>query len=123
MLSPPSNWAPGRGACRRLLAGLDIYRQRAYNDLVSFEWDARKADANLRKHGVDFADAALALEDDHAITVPDPASGSEERSITLGMDPIGRVLVVVYTWRSETVRLISARKATRREVRQYGEWR
>ncbi len=100
-----------------------MYRQRAYNGIVSFEWDARKADANLRKHGVDFADAALALEDEHAITVPDAASASEERFITLGMDPLGRVLVVVYTWRSETIRLISARKATRREARQYGEWR
>ena len=98
-------------------------RQRAYNDLVSFEWDPRKADANLRKHGVDFADAALALEDDHAITIPDSASGSEERFMTLGMDPLGRVLVVVYTWRSEKIRLISARKATRRELRQYGDWR
>lgn len=98
-------------------------RHRAYIHRVSFEWDPRKADANLRKHGVDFADAALALEDEHAITIPDAASASEERLITLGMDPLGRVLVVVYTWRSETIRIISARKATRRETRQYGEWR
>jgi uncharacterized DUF497 family protein len=98
-------------------------RQRAYSNPVSFEWDPRKADANLRKHGVDFADASLALEDEHAITIPDPASALEERFVTVGMDPLGRVLVVVYTWRSETIRLISARKATRREARQYGEWR
>jgi uncharacterized DUF497 family protein len=78
---------------------------------------------NLRKHGVDFADVALALEDDDAITVADEASTSEERFITLGMDPLGRVLVVVYTWRADTVRLISARKATCREQRQYEETR
>lgn len=88
---------------------------------MSFEWDPKKAEANLRKHGVDFADAALALEDEHAIMIPDVASASEGRCITMGMDPLGRVLVVVYTWRSEKIRLISARKATRREVRQYGE--
>ena len=98
-------------------------RQRAYTDCVSFEWDRRKAEANLRKHGVDFADAAQVLEDVHAITIPDAASASEERFLTLGMDPLGRVLVVVYTWRSEKIRLISARKATSREARQYGEWR
>lgn len=100
-----------------------MYRQCAYHDLVSFEWDPKKAEANLRKHGVDFADAALALEDERAITIPDAASASEGRFITLGMDPLGRVLVVVYTWRSEKIRLISARTATRREARQYGEWR
>ena len=66
-----------------------MYRQRAYHGLVSFEWDAEKAEANLRKHGVDFADAALALEDDHAITIPDLATTSEERFITLAMDPLG----------------------------------
>ena len=100
-----------------------MYRQRAYTDPVRFEWDPKKAEANLGKHGVDFADAALALEDEHAITIPDAASASEERFLTLGMDPLGRVLVVVYTWRSEKIRLISARKATRRDARQYGEWR
>ena len=90
---------------------------------MSFEWDSEKAEANFRKHGVDFADAALALEDNHAITLSDVVSTAEERFITLAMDPFGRVLVVVYTWRADTIRLISARKATRREVRQYGELR
>jgi uncharacterized DUF497 family protein len=109
--------------CKPLLAGLGMCRRRAYIDTVNFEWDPRKADANLRKLNVDFADAANALEDEHAITIPDPASALEERFVTVGMDPLGRVLVVVYTWRSETIRLISARTATRREARQYGEWR
>jgi uncharacterized DUF497 family protein len=82
---------------------------------MSYEWDSAKAQANLRRHGFDFADAALVLEDDHAITAADEASTSEERCTTLGMDSLGRVLVVVYTWRADNVRLISARKATRRE--------
>lgn len=83
-----------------------------------YEWDEFKARANERKHGVDFADAALVLEDDRALTVRDDAS-DEERWITLGCDALGRLLVVVYTWRDEVARLISARKATLAERRQY----
>ena len=82
------------------------------------EWDAAKAAANLRKHGVDFADAETALRDDMAMTVPD-ADPDGERFVTLGMDALGRLLVVVYEWRNDEPRLISARKATRAERRQY----
>ena len=82
--------------------------------------DPRKARANVLKHGVRFSDAVLALEDDGALTVRDEAS-VEERWLTLGMDGLGRILVVVFTWRGETVRLISARLATPREQRQYEE--
>lgn len=83
-----------------------------------YEWDEFKARANQRKHGVDFADAALTLEDDRALTVRDDAS-DEERWITLGRDALGRLLVVAYTWRGEVARLISARRATPTERRQY----
>lgn len=86
---------------------------------VDYEWDERKAAANLRKHGVDFAEAALALEDDRAITLPDLASVTEERFVTLGCDPHGQVLVIAYTFRNERIRVISARKAEPREQRQY----
>jgi uncharacterized DUF497 family protein len=89
---------------------------------VDLEWDQRKADANLRKHGVDFADAGTVLHDDHAITIPD-AESSEERFVTTGLDALGRVVVVVYTWRAERARIISARPATPRERRQYEETR
>ena len=85
---------------------------------MELEWDARKAAGNLRKHGVDFADAATVVYDDQAITIPEERSG-EERFVTIGMDALGRILVVVYTWRDERLRLISARKATPRERRQY----
>jgi uncharacterized DUF497 family protein len=88
---------------------------------VEYEWDAAKARRNLEEHGVDFADAVSALEDELALTVGDTHSVTEERFVTLGTDALGRLLVVVYSWRDERLRLISARKATGRERRQYEE--
>jgi uncharacterized DUF497 family protein len=76
---------------------------------------------NSRKHGVSFADAVASLEDERALTMCDPASDEEERWVTTGLDGLGRLLVVVYTWRGESVRLISARKATAGERRRYEE--
>jgi uncharacterized protein len=84
------------------------------------EWDPAKAKANLSKHGVRFADAVTALEDARAISVRDD-SAAEDRWVSIGMDSLARILVVVYTWRDERVRPISARQATRREARQYEE--
>ena len=81
------------------------------------EWDPRKAAANLKKHGVDFADAATVLYDDRAVTIRDEAM--EERYVTIGMGALARILVVVYTWRGERPRLISARQATSQEREQY----
>ena len=72
---------------------------------------------------IDFADAATVLHDQQAVTIPDGRSDEEERFVTLGMDALGRVLVVVYTWRRNRPRLISARTATRPERRQYEEAR
>ena len=83
------------------------------------EWDPRKAAVKLKKHGVDFADAATVLHDEQAITVRDD-EGDEERFVTIGMDALGHVLVVVYTWRGQRPRLISARKAKPQEREQYG---
>lgn len=88
---------------------------------VSYEWDPAKAHANFTKHGVGFADAVTVLEDDLALTMRDPFAEDEERWITLGRDALGRILVVVYTWRGENVRLISARPAAARETTQYEE--
>jgi uncharacterized protein len=87
---------------------------------MAAEWDPAKARANLRKHGIRFADAVTALEDGSAISVRDERE-DEARWITIGMDSSARILVVVYTWRGEQLRLISARLATRRESRQYEE--
>ncbi len=88
---------------------------------VHFEWDPGKAATNLAKHGTHFADAIAVFEDDFALTIRDPDLKDEERWITIGVDMLGRILVVVYTWRGEGIRLISARPATPRERRQYEE--
>jgi len=88
---------------------------------VDCEWDPAKADANLKKHGIRFADAVSVLEDDSALTIRDPHAEDEERWITVGADALGRILVVVYTWRDDRVRIISARLATSREREQYEE--
>lgn len=85
---------------------------------MSFEWDHNKATVNLDKHGVDFADAATVFDDSNAVTIDDP-DHNEERFITIGMDAYGRILVVVYTWRGDVIRIISARKSTKHEQKQY----
>ena len=84
-----------------------------------YEWDPAKAAANLKKHKVRFADAALSLEDPHALVVTDPDASSEERFICLGADPEGRVLVTVFTHRGKTIRIISSRRASSAERRNY----
>jgi len=86
------------------------------------QWHVEKAAASLRKHGVDFADAETALHDELALTRPDE-DPDEERFVALAMDALGRLLIVVYEWRGDDVRLISARKATRTERRQYEDRR
>ena len=86
---------------------------------MSFEFDPAKARTNLRKHGVSFSHAEQALRDPMAYTIDDPDSASERRFVTLGMDALGRVLVVIHTQRGERTRLISARKASRGEADRY----
>lgn len=86
---------------------------------MEIECDPVKARANFLKHGVEFADVVGALDDPQAITVEDPDSESEQRFITIGLDFLGRLVIVVYTHRGDNIRLISARKATQREVRIY----
>ena len=86
---------------------------------MNLEWDGDKAASNLKTHGIDFADAAIVLLDDLAITIRDDSIFEEERFVTLGMDATARLLVVVYTWRGHTLRLISARPTTAAERRRY----
>ncbi len=83
-----------------------------------FEWDQAKAKGNHAKHGVRFADTFAAFEDPEALTLGQVVHG-EERQVTIGMDAFGRLLVVVWTWRGEGIRIISARKATGTEIRDY----
>jgi len=91
-----------------------------YTSRVGFEWDPNKAEANARKHGVQFSEASGVFGDNYAITIKDEESGSEEqRFVTLGMGIKGRVLVVVCCYRGENIRIISARTAERPEREQY----
>ena len=90
-------------------------------EATGFEWDEERARSNKRKYGVDFADAASLLNDEQAITMRDELSAvNEVRFLTLGRDSLGRILVVAFTRLGSDVRLISARKATPAERRQYG---
>ena len=88
---------------------------------VDYEWNPAKARVNYQKHGVHFSEAVIALEDEFALTVRDEYSDVEERWITMGTDSGGRLLVVVYSWREERIRVISARPAMPAERRQYEE--
>lgn len=86
---------------------------------MQYQWDNRKAAVNLRKHSVDFADAVAVFEDDAALIAPDDEH-DEERFVAAGQDTLGRVLVVVFTHRGDQIiRIISARRATARERREY----
>jgi uncharacterized protein len=67
---------------------------------MTYQWDKNKAAINLRKHGIDFADAVAVFSDDLAISTSDERF-DEERFITIGLDALSRLLVVVYTWRGE----------------------
>ena len=92
---------------------------------IDFDWDPAKAASNAAKHGVAFPDAMSVLNDPLGLSIPDPAA-SEERWVTVGLAATGKLLVVVHTWEetgenSAAVRIISARRATRREARQYRE--
>ncbi len=85
----------------------------------NMEFDPAKARSNMRKHGVSFAHTEQALRDEMAVTIEDPDALGEQRFITLGLDALGRILVVVHTQRGEQTRIISARKASRGESEQY----
>lgn len=90
---------------------------------MRFEWDPAKAAANLIKHGVAFADAALVFDDPLQRSRQDRHEGGEERWQTLGMVSGVVLLLVAHTWRDEAegevIRIVSARRATRQERREY----
>ena len=95
-------------------------------EIIKFEWDENKNAINKRKHKISFEEAQTVFYDDEALVIDDPEySGQEERFIILGMSAKANLLVVCHCYRqSETViRIISARKATKHEARQYDEWK
>jgi uncharacterized DUF497 family protein len=89
---------------------------------LTFEWDEKKADENFRKHGVSFDEAKTVFNDPFSVTIYDPDySSDEQRYVDIGLSLKGRLIVVSYCERGETIRLISSRKATRKEERDYEE--
>jgi uncharacterized protein len=87
---------------------------------LSFEWDEAKASENLKKHGVAFSEASTVFADPLSRTIPDPLHSDEEgRFVILGESASGRTLVVAHTHREESIRIISARKATSGERKDY----
>jgi uncharacterized DUF497 family protein len=93
----------------------------------NFEWDPVKAYENQSKHGITFDEAATIFKDSKALTIFDPDhSEIEDRWITMGFSEKKRLLIVIHTFREEagdnfSVRIISCRKATKQEIKTYGE--
>ncbi len=87
---------------------------------MEFEWDPAKARENLRVHGVNFA-VAVGIFDNPYLSWEDPDAEREQRFVAQGIDGMGRLLVVVYTYRQGKIRLISARKATKKEEKEYAQ--
>ncbi len=86
---------------------------------MEFRWDRHKAAANLQKHDVDFADAVGIFEDTYALTLREEAHPTESRFVTTGQDFLGRIVTVVYAFRGDDCRIISARQATPVERKEY----
>ena len=82
-------------------------------------WDPNKAEINFRKHKIRFSDAEMALYDPFSMTLEEHVVATEQRFVTVGSDAVGRIIAVVYSYRADTIRLISARKATPAERKQY----
>lgn len=87
-----------------------------------FEWDPVKARNNIEKHGITFDEASTSFEDPLSLTIADPLHFVEEvRFVLIGQSHRGKLLIVIHTVRSNRIRIISARKATRKECRHYEE--
>lgn len=92
--------------------------------MIQFEWDSKKAAVNQVKHGVSFDEAQTVFYDESALLISDPDhSEDEERFVLLGLSRMARLLIVVHCYREdeEKIRIISARKATKKESIQYGD--
>lgn len=86
---------------------------------MEIEFDPNKASSNLIKHGISFEESSTALLDPLALVQEDPDAEGENRWVLIGMSNQARLLTVVYTLRNERIRLISARKATKKEAKNY----
>ena len=109
---------------RQALSSTRLLAKNTYlmhTSIQGIEYDPTKASANVRKHGVSFADAEQVLRDPNGATLEDPDADGEARYVTLGMDAARRVLVVVWTPRKSKARVLSARKARRSEAKIYAQ--
>ena len=89
---------------------------------LSFQWDENKAKSNLAKHGVGFEEATTVFGDPQSLTIPDPEhSQTEDRFVIMGSSHRQKLLVVVHTERGDSIRIISARRASRKERKSYEE--
>ena len=88
---------------------------------MEIEFDEAKARANLKKHGISFEEAATALFDERALSMEDSYTRGESRCLLIGLSDLARLLTVIYTFRRHRIRLISARKASKREIEQYAK--
>ena len=86
---------------------------------MRFQHDPAKAAANLKKHGISFADAEGVFEDPLAVTVEDPDAEGEPRFVTIGLGNAGEILVAAWAERGDQCRLISVRRPTRKERKHY----
>ena len=86
---------------------------------MDYQWDQKKAEINNNKHGVDFPDSVGVFEDEWSLTIKEQIVRGEQRFMTIGLDFLGHVVVVVYTYRDEDIRIISARPATKAERSMY----
>ena len=86
---------------------------------MEIKWNPQKAEANFRKHKIRFSDAESVLFDPMTLTIEDQIIDQERRFLSVGSDALGRILVIVYTYHGNTIRLISARKATPKERKYY----
>ena len=88
--------------------------------MLTFEWDPKKAESNIEKHGVSFEEASTVFRDPLSLTIDDPLhSTGEVRMVQIGISHKNRLLIVVHTERENTIRIISARKATKKERNNY----
>jgi len=96
---------------------------RTYNicihSVMYITWDSNKAEINFKKHKIRFSDAEMVLYDPFAMTLEEHVVANEQRFVTVGSDAVGRILAVVYSYRTDNIRLISTRKATPSERKQY----
>ena len=89
---------------------------------LEFKWNSKKFQKNMSKHGVSFIEAATVFSDSLSMTYGDPDhSDEEDRFVIVGLSSSGKLLMVSHTYRNDLIRIISARKLTRRERKQYEE--